>query len=69
MDWLLSVADHIVELVPAQQISHNGSNIEVSDYFESCIFLMSMPVTIFVYLNDFPQFYINIWSITTNAVQ
>ena len=43
MDWLLSVADHIVELVPAQQVSHNGSNIEVSDYFESYIFLMFLP--------------------------
>ena len=70
MDWLLSVADHIVELVPAHQISQNGSNIEVSDYFESYIFLMSMPVTIFVYLNDFhPIFNINIWSTPTNGLQ
>ncbi|KAA3477029.1 rop guanine nucleotide exchange factor 9-like [Gossypium australe] len=28
MDWLLSVTDHIVELVPSQQISKDGTNME-----------------------------------------
>lgn len=29
IDWLLSVTDHIVELVPSQQ-SNNGVNMEVN---------------------------------------
>ncbi|RWW78387.1 hypothetical protein BHE74_00013393, partial [Ensete ventricosum] len=29
IDWLLSVTDHIVELVPSQQTSKDGSNMEV----------------------------------------
>ena len=29
IDWLLSVTDHIVELVPSQQ-SNNGVNMEVT---------------------------------------
>jgi hypothetical protein len=32
MDWLLSVADHIVEFVPSRQLSQNGSNIEVAQF-------------------------------------
>jgi hypothetical protein len=30
IDWLLSVADHIVEFAPSQQVSEDGTNIEVS---------------------------------------
>jgi hypothetical protein len=30
IDWLLSVADHIVEFSPSQQVSEDGTNIEVS---------------------------------------
>ncbi|KAL6618795.1 hypothetical protein ACP70R_033934 [Stipagrostis hirtigluma subsp. patula] len=29
IDWLLSVADHIVEFVPSQQTSDNGSSMEI----------------------------------------
>ncbi|KAL3610663.1 hypothetical protein D5086_001683 [Populus alba] len=29
IDWLLSVTDHIVELVPSQQKSKDGSNMEI----------------------------------------
>ena len=29
IDWLLSVADHIVEFVPSQQMSDNGTCMEV----------------------------------------
>ncbi|KAL6848949.1 hypothetical protein ACP4OV_021532 [Aristida adscensionis] len=29
IDWLLSVADHIVEFVPSQQVSDNGSSMEI----------------------------------------
>lgn len=30
MDWLLSVTDHIVEFVPSQQKTKNGTNMEVT---------------------------------------
>jgi len=30
IDWLLSVTDHVVELVPSQQKSKDGSNMEVT---------------------------------------
>lgn len=30
IDWLLSVTDHIVELVPSQQASKDGTNMEVT---------------------------------------
>ena len=30
IDWLLSVTDHIVELVPSQQKSKDGSSMEVT---------------------------------------
>ncbi|XP_020518261.1 rop guanine nucleotide exchange factor 9 isoform X2 [Amborella trichopoda] len=29
IDWLLSVTDHIVEFVPSQQISKDGTNVEI----------------------------------------
>lgn len=29
IDWVLSVADHIVEFVPSQQVSEDGTNMEV----------------------------------------
>jgi hypothetical protein len=29
IDWLLSVADHIVEFVPSRQVSDDGSTMEV----------------------------------------
>ena len=29
IDWLLSVTDHIVEFVPSQQKSKDGTNMEV----------------------------------------
>ncbi|CAL5096222.1 unnamed protein product [Urochloa decumbens] len=29
IDWLLSVADHIVEFVPSQQVSENGTRMEI----------------------------------------
>ena len=29
IDWLLSVTDHIVEMVPSKQISKDGTNMEV----------------------------------------
>lgn len=29
IDWLLSVTDHIVEFVPSQQVSKDGTNMEV----------------------------------------
>ena len=31
IDWLLSVADHIVDFAPSQQVSEDGTNIEVSN--------------------------------------
>ena len=30
IDWLLSVTDHIVEFAPSQQVSEDGTNMEVS---------------------------------------
>ena len=30
IDWLLSVTDHIVEFAPLQQVSEDGTNMEVS---------------------------------------
>jgi hypothetical protein len=30
VDWLLSVADHIVEFVASQQVSEDGTSMEVS---------------------------------------
>lgn len=33
IEWLLSVTDHIVELVPSQQATKDGTNMEV------CIFI------------------------------
>lgn len=33
MDWFLSVTDHIVEFVPSQQKSKDGSDMEVHIYF------------------------------------
>lgn len=32
IDWLLSVTDYIVEFVPSQQITKDGTNMEVLDY-------------------------------------
>ncbi|XP_073006531.1 rho guanine nucleotide exchange factor 8-like [Typha latifolia] len=29
VDWLLSVTDHVVEFVPSQQVSTNGTNMEI----------------------------------------
>ncbi|AQK88418.1 Rop guanine nucleotide exchange factor 9 [Zea mays] len=29
VDWLLSVADHIVEFVPSQQVAENGTSVEI----------------------------------------
>lgn len=29
IDWLLSVTDHIVEFVPSQQVSKDGTSMEV----------------------------------------
>jgi hypothetical protein len=31
IDWLLSVADHIVEFVASQQVSEDGTSMEVSN--------------------------------------
>lgn len=31
IDWLLSVTDHIVEFVPSQQKSKDGTNMEVGE--------------------------------------
>jgi len=31
IDWLLSVTDHIVEFVASQQVSKDGTNMEVTD--------------------------------------
>lgn len=30
IDWLLSVADHVVEFVPSKQISKDGTSMEVT---------------------------------------
>ena len=30
IDWLLSVTDYIVEFAPSQQVSEDGTNMEVS---------------------------------------
>jgi hypothetical protein len=32
VDWLLSVADHIVEFVPSQQVAENGTSVEVRNH-------------------------------------
>lgn len=47
MDWLLSVTDHIVELVPSQQKTKNGTNMEVT--YNSQIFELVLP---FHYMNS-----------------
>jgi len=33
IDWLLSVTDYIVEMVPSQQKSKDGSNMEVTSFY------------------------------------
>ena len=40
IDWLLSVTDHIVEFVPSQQTSPNGTSMEVST--QTTHFVMSL---------------------------
>lgn len=47
IDWLLSVADHIVEFVPSQQVSENGTCMEVRLPFSvPIVVLFSFTVTI-----------------------
>ena len=39
IDWLLSVADHIVEFAPSQQVSEDGTNFEVSNEISPCDYI------------------------------
>ncbi|KAD3067902.1 hypothetical protein E3N88_35782 [Mikania micrantha] len=43
IDWLLSVADHIVEFVPSQQIGKDGSNMEIMVTQQRRDLLMNIP--------------------------
>ncbi|KAJ8476584.1 hypothetical protein OPV22_020311 [Ensete ventricosum] len=43
IDWLLSVTDHIVELVPSQQTSKDGSNMEIMITKQRKDLLMNIP--------------------------
>lgn len=47
MEWFLSVTDHIVEFVPSQQISQDGSNMEVRNL--SFFFYFSVYLSIFMF--------------------
>jgi len=47
IDWLLSVTDYIVEMVPVQQKNKDGSTMEVSNPFSFLMFLI-FPITIAV---------------------
>ncbi|XVF34851.1 hypothetical protein REPUB_Repub18cG0094100 [Reevesia pubescens] len=43
MDWLLSVTDHIVEFVPSQQKSNNGTNMEIMVTKQRSDLLVNIP--------------------------
>ncbi|ONM39350.1 Rop guanine nucleotide exchange factor 9 [Zea mays] len=43
IDWLLSVADHIVEFSPSQQVSEDGTNIEVMGTQQRGDLLVNIP--------------------------
>ncbi|TYI17179.1 hypothetical protein ES332_A07G005800v1 [Gossypium tomentosum] len=43
MDWLLSVTDHIVELVPSQQKTKNGTNMEIMVTRQRSDLLVNIP--------------------------
>nr|ACN31269.1 unknown [Zea mays] len=43
IDWLLSVADHIVEFAPSQQVSEDGTNIEVMGTQQRGDLLVNIP--------------------------
>lgn len=49
IDWLLSVTDHIVELVPSKQTGKDGTNMEV------CIIFPTYPLD-YTYLDSNVQF-------------
>ena len=44
IDWLLSVADHIVEFVPSQQMSDHGTCMEVEIPHFQCVLSMQLHV-------------------------
>ncbi|XP_012468089.1 rho guanine nucleotide exchange factor 8 isoform X2 [Gossypium raimondii] len=43
MDWLLSVTDHIVEFVPSQQKTKNGTNVEIMVTRQRSDLLVNIP--------------------------
>ncbi|KAK7314458.1 hypothetical protein VNO77_32982 [Canavalia gladiata] len=43
IEWLLSVSDHIVEFVPSQQISKDGSSMEIMTTRQRTDLLMNIP--------------------------
>ncbi|XP_062206489.1 rop guanine nucleotide exchange factor 12-like [Phragmites australis] len=43
IDWLLSVTDHIVEFAPSQQVSEDGTNMEVMGTQQRRDLLMNIP--------------------------
>ncbi|KAK8654663.1 hypothetical protein V6N13_107270 [Hibiscus sabdariffa] len=43
MDWFLSVTDHIVEFVPSQQITKNGTNMEIMVTRQRSDLLVNIP--------------------------
>ncbi|KAH1057197.1 hypothetical protein J1N35_035262 [Gossypium stocksii] len=61
MDWLLSVTDHIVEFVPSQQISKDGTNMEVmvtrqrSDLLANIPGLLKLDAILIETLDNFGQ--------------
>lgn len=49
IDWLLSVTDHIVEFVPSQQVSENGTCMEVRNPHFQCFLYYSASLSQFNY--------------------
>ena len=74
MNWLLSVADHIVELVPSRHSLPNGGNVEVMillfSLFDICsnlnvalyIIILSIGIINYLKLFSFVGHHISIWS-------
>lgn len=59
IDWLLSVTDHIVELVPSQQVGNDGTKMEIMTTQQRRDLLMNIPALrkldamLIGYLDDF----------------
>lgn len=52
IDWLLSVADYIVEFVPSQQMSDNGTCMEVRNPAFSALLVVLFSFTVPIQLSS-----------------